>query len=545
MARHLPHRSHRLLELDLTQPLADPQPGDPLAQLRARNRRQLRPTIRALYEAAHDPRVVALVAKVGGPLTWATMQELRGAVRAFADGGKPTVAWAETFSEAPFGTVAYALANAFDEVWLQPGGGLGLLGVAVETTFLRGTLDKLGVEPELEQRYEYKNAADTFTRTGLTEAHRESLEALSASVYADALATIAAGRKMSTDRIRTLVDAGPWTAAEALEARLVDRLGYRDEVLATVRGRVGEDTELLFADRWRPRRRLRPPALHRRHLALVEIRGAIGSGRSRPSPLGPQVGSDTVATELRTALADERVGAVVLRVDSPGGSAVASEVIWREVCRVRDAGKPVVVSMGDVAGSGGYYVSCPADTIVALPATLTGSIGVLSGKFVTADLLDRVGLSTGVVEQGARSRMWSPRRRFTEAERERLNAGIDAVYADFVAKVAAGRGRTVAEIEPIARGRVWTGREAQERGLVDELGGLREAARIARRLADLPEDAPIEPAIHLPWPARLGTPRNSDDPRALVRAAAPSVDDLTALLGAGGLELRMPDLRLR
>lgn len=545
MARHPLHRPRLVLELDLTHALVDPQPGDALAQLRARNRRHLRPTLRALHEAVEDPRVVGLVARVGGPLTWATMQELRGAVRAFADGGKPTVAWAESFSEAWFGTVGYALANVFGEIWLQPGGGLGLLGVALETTFLRGSLDKLGVEPQLEQRHEYKNAADTFTRTEFTQAHRESLEALSASVYADVLATIAAGRKMSTERIRELVDSGPRTAAEALEARLVDRLGYRDEVLAAVRERVGADTELLFADRWRPRPRLRLPARHRRRLALVEVRGAIGPGRSRPSPLGAQVGSDTVATELRAALADDQVAGVLLRVDSPGGSAIASEVIWREVCRVRDAGKPVVVSMGDVAGSGGYYVSCPADKIVALPATLTGSIGVLSGKFVTADLLERVGLSTGVVEQGERSRMWSPRRGFTDEERERLNVGIDAIYADFVAKVAAGRGRTVAEIEPIARGRVWTGRQAYERGLVDELGGLRDAVRLARRLADLPDDAPLEPAIHLGWPARLGTPRNSDDPRALARAAVPAVGDVAGLLRAGGIELRMPDIRLR
>jgi protease-4 len=551
MAR-LPHHTPTILELDLTQPLVDPRPGDPLGQLRNRGRRLLRPTIKALHEAAADPRVVGLVAKVGGPLSWSTMHELRRGLQPFLDARKPTVAWAESFPDGPAGTTAYVLASGFDEVWLQPGGGLGLLGVAVETTFLRGALDKLGVEPQLEQRHEYKNAADRLTRTELTPAHRESLDALAASVYGDAVAIIAAGRSLSADRVRELVDSGPRTAAEALEARLIDRLGYRDEVLAALRERTDPAAELLFADRWRPRPRLRLPGRHRQHLALVEVRGGIGPGRSRNGPMGARAGSDTVATELRTALADDHVRGVLLRVDSPGGSAVASDVIWREVCRVREAGKPVVVSMGDVAASGGYYVACPADRIVALPSTLTGSIGVLGGKFVTSELWEKVGLTTGAVEHGERARMWSDRRGFTDDERERLNAEIDAIYADFVAKVASGRGRTVADIEPLARGRVWTGRDAHEFGLVDELGGLRDAARIARRLSGLPDDAPVTPALHLPVLARLGQPRNSEDPRALLAAPLPSLTELGAhvhrvhgLLGNDGIQLRMPVVRLR
>ena len=341
------------------------------------------------------------------------------------------------------------------------------------------------------------------------------------------------------------MDSGPRTAAEALEARLVDRLGYRDEVLAAVRERTDPAAELLFADRWRPRPQLRLPGRHRQHLALVEVRGGIGSGRSRPGPMGSQAGSDTVATELRAALTDDHVRGVVLRVDSPGGSAVASDVIWREVCRVREAGKPVVVSMGDVAASGGYYVACPADRIVALPSTLTGSIGVFGGKFVTSELREKIGLTSGAVEHGQRSRMWSTRRGFTDDERERLNAEIDAIYADFVAKVAAGRGRTVADIEPLARGRVWTGRDAYEIGLVDELGGLRDAVRIARRLSGLPDDAPVTSAIHLPVVARLGQPRNSEDPRTLMAAPLPTLSELSAVLGTDGIQLRMPDVRLR
>ena len=365
------------------------------------------------------------------------------AVRAFAAGGKPTVAWSESFGEGTGDTAAYVLATAFDRIWLQPGGGLGLLGVGIETTFVRGALDRLGVEPQLEQRREFKNAADRVMRTGFTEAHRLATDRLAESLFDDGVAMIAAGRGIAPSRVRELADTGPRTAAEALDVRLVDSLGYRDQAYAAIRATIGKPTELLFADRWRARRKLRLPAGSRKHVALVEIRGGIVSGRSRRTPMGRQVGSDSLSAALRAATDNAHVAAVVLHVDSPGGSAVASDTIWREVCRVREAGKPVIVSMGAAAASGGYYVACPADVIVALPATLTGSIGVFGGKFVVRALLDRLGVTTGSVEHGSRSLMFSSRRGFTEGERERFAATVDAIYDDFVGKVAQGRGRTV------------------------------------------------------------------------------------------------------
>ncbi len=537
------HRPPLILELDLTELPVDPDAGDPLARLRNRGHRQLRPTLRALHEAAGDPRVVGLVARVGGSLPWAAMQELRLGVRAFAESGLPTVAFAESFGESG-DTSAYVLATAFDQIWLQPGGGLGLLGVATETTFVRGVLDRLGIQPEFEQRREYKNAVNTLTETSYTDAHREALEALTASVQAEAVERIAAGRGLTAERVRELVDTGPRTAVEAQRSGLVDELGYRDQVHAALRDRVGEDAELLFADRWSPRRKPSLPQPRRGRVALVQARGSIGGGRTRRGPMGRQLGSDSVSAELRAALADDHVRAVVLHVDSPGGSAVASDTIWREVCRIRESGRPVVVSMGALAASGGYYIACPADVIVALPATLTGSIGVFGGKLVVRDLLDRIGLTTDAVEQGARSRMFSSRRPFSEAERDRFAAGVDAIYDDFVAKVATGRGRSVAEIDAVARGRVWTGRDAMAVGLVDELGGLRDAVRIARARAGLPDDAPVT-SMTVPALARLGRPRNSDDPRAQTTALWPGVGDLTAALGLPvGSELQMPDLRL-
>ena len=537
-----------LLELDLTQVPADPASDDPIERVRARGRPQLRAILRALHEAGEDRQVAGLVAKVGGTLPWAITQELRLGVQAFGSHGKPTVAWAEDFGEGSPDMAAYVLATAFDEVWLQPSGGIGMLGVAVETTFLRGALDRLGIEPQLEQRYEYKNAADTLTRTEFTPAHRESLTRLAESVFTEAVQDIAAGRKMDATQVRRLIDTGPRTASDARAVGLIDGLGYRDQIYQVMRSKVADGADLLFADRWRPRRRPSLPARRKEHVALVEVNGSITTGRTRIRALGRQVGSDSVSAQLRAAISNDLASAVVIRVNSPGGSAVASDTIWREVCRVREAGKPVIVSMGEVAASGGYYIACPADVIVALPATLTGSIGVVGGKLVVNDLLQRAGLTTGAVEQGARSLMFSVRRGFTDDERERLGNTIDAIYDDFVAKVAEGRRRTVAEIEDVARGRVWTGRDAVDAGLVDELGGLRRAIEIARTHAGLPEDAPVLHPIHLPPVARLRRPRNSEDPRALTLAngAWPRLSDLTATLDLPAESaLRMPRIRIR
>ena len=547
MAAFPGRRPQTLLELDLTEPLVAPDADDPIARLRSRGRRLLRPTMRALHDAAEDRHVVGLIAKVGGMWPWGTMQELRRGVQAFAASGKPTLAWAESFGEVGSRDMAaYVLATAFGELWLQPGGGVGLLGVGIETTFVRGTLDRLGIEPQFEQRHEYKNAADVLLRKEFTEAHREALERLAESVFSDAVETIADARGLTHDQVRELINTGPRTAPEAQAAGLVDRLGYRDQAYQAMRARTEGKSELLFADRWRPRRKIAPPPHRRGHVALVEVRGAISSGRTRRSPMGRAAGSDTVSAQLRAAHDNDRARAVVLRVESPGGSAVASEVIWREVCRLRESGKPVVVSMGDVAASGGYYIACPAEVIVALPATLTGSIGVLGGKLVVDGLLERVGVNTGRVQQGARALMYSFRRGFSEDERARFAVTIDTIYNDFVGKVAEGRNRPVAEIEALARGRVWTGRDAAGAGLVDELGGLRDAVRIARERADLPEDAPVLGAIRIPPLARLSRPKNSEDPRTWVGTAWPGLRELAAALGlSADATLRMPDISLR
>jgi protease-4 len=544
----LPGRAPKLpllLELDLTQPLIEAEPDDPIAKLRSRHRPRLRAVLKTLYDAGADPRVGGLVAKIGNPaMPLAQAQEIRDAVRAFAQSGKPALAWAETFGENTPASVTYYLASGFGEVWLQPSGEVNLIGVTIETRFLRGLLDKLGVVPELGQRHEYKNAADRITRTEMTAAHREAYDRIAASAWEQIVAGIAESRGLSAGEVQELADRAPLSAQDAAAAGLVDHLGYRDEVYAAARRAAASDgnVALLFADKWskpetpiakviRQAKQRKAPAV-----ALVDGHGGIVTGRSRRSAQGPLMGSDTIAAHIRAAVRDDNVKAILFRVDSPGGSYVASDTVWREVVCAREAGKPVVVSMGAVAGSGGYFVACPADVIVAQPGTLTGSIGVFGGKAVTAGLTGKVGLSYDSVQRGEHARMYSTHSPFSDSERERLDAFLDAVYDDFTTKVAQGRGMTRDAVHEVARGRVWTGADARANGLVDVLGGLRDALRIARERAGLDEDAPLRPAVSVPPIARLKPARSSDDPRAAaaMSVAASGWGDLAGVAAALG-----------
>ena len=526
----MPHRHSLpiLLELDLSHPLVEQEPDDPIGKLRSRGKPRLRPVLKALHAAGDDDRVAGLVAKVGDTsMSLAHAQEIRDAVGAFAASGKPTVAWADTFGESANGTVPYFLASGFGEVWLQPTGELNFLGVAAEVTFLRGALDKLGVDPQIGQRYEYKNAADRIVARGFTDAHREAMDRLAGSAWEQITEAIAKARGLDVDEVARLADRSPLFADEALAARLVDHAGYRDEVYSAVRRAAGGDVQLLFADRWSAKtspvtkvvRKVR--SKNEPGVALVDGFGGIVTGHSRRSPLqGRMMGSDTVAAALRAAVRDEKTKAIVFRVDSPGGSAVASDTIWREVACAREAGKPVVVSMGAVAGSGGYYVACGADEIVAQPGTLTGSIGVLGGKAVTTGLTDKLGLHYDAVQRGAHARTSSTHVPYDDSELERLEAMLDRVYDDFTRKVAEGRGMSRQAVHEVARGRVWTGADAARNGLVDSLGGLRDATRVARGRAGLPPDAPLRPAVSVPMLARLKPPKSSEDPRAAAGVTA-------------------------
>ncbi|MFF4775075.1 signal peptide peptidase SppA [Microtetraspora fusca] len=506
-----------VLELDLTEGLTEGPPVDPLGAILSMRKARLADVLSGLKRARQDPRVRAVIVKVGGhPLGLAMVQELRTALLHLRAAGKLTVAFAETFGEFAAGTVPYYLASACERVYLQPSGDLGLTGISLEQRFVRDALAKAGVEYQLGQRYEYKTAANMFTENHMTDAHRESVTRIAESVTEQIVNGIADARSLTPERVRELIDQGPFVGAEALEAGLVDALKYRDEVYSETVG----DAHLLYVSRYARGplpKKLPHPGEH--VVALVHGLGAIRLGRSGRSPLGggASMGSDTICAALRSARRDDRVKAIVFRVDSPGGSYVASDAIWREVVLARKAGKPVVVSMGDLAASGGYFVSMAADVIVAQPGTLTGSIGVFGGKPVVGELLGKIGVVTEMVAEGANAGMFSPTREFSGQQWDRVNAWLDRIYEDFVGKVAQGRGLDRDRAHELARGRVWTGADALESRLVDELGGLEDALALARKKAGLAVDAPVRTYPRMHPLERLRPPESSEDRSAAAR----------------------------
>jgi protease-4 len=491
----------RVLRLDLTRPLVDSRPTDLLGAVQTRRRPVFAEVVSAIRRVATEARLTGLVARVGGSapsLGPAHVQELRDAVLAVRAAGKPTIGFAETFGEFGPGTVGYAIGAAFEELWLQPSGDVGLTGISVQTAFVREAVDRLGLQPRIGQRREYKNAPDTVLRDGYSDPHREALDRVVTALTDQLLTGIAADRGVEPAVVRAAVDRAPVGPADAVRVGLVDRLGYRDEVVARLAERFGDDAVYVdpagtrvgpgvpgaaaaaaaqFRDRGRP------------VIAVVQALGGIRTGRSGRSALsGASVGSDTLGHALRAAGRDDAVAAVVLRVDSPGGSYLASDTVLREVLAVRRAGTPVVVSMGEYAASGGYFIAMGADRIVAQPGTLTGSIGVFGGKIVTRQLFERYGVRRDAVAVGPRARMFSPAFDYTDDEWAMVDGWLDRVYEDFSGKVAEHRGLSPDHVQDIARGRVWVGADAAERGLVDELGGLQTAVEAAARLAGLDPD---------------------------------------------------------
>ncbi len=513
-----------VLELDLEGGMVERVPPEPVGRALAAGAVVVRDVVDALAGAATDDRVTALVVRLGNArFGLAQAQELREAVKAFRAAGKRAFAFAETFGEGRSATVAFYLAAAFDEVHLQPLGELHLTGLVARTPFLRRLLDLAGVIPDLDHRREYKAAMYVLTEDHYTAPHREATLAILDSQLTQIVSGIAEDRGLDPATVRRLVDEAPLFPHEAVEAGLVDALSYRDEVYGRARGDRGR---LLTVDAYL-RRAGRP---HRRgtKVALVYGVGGIQRGAPRFDPLSrtSSLGADTVARAFREAVADDKVKAIVFRVDSPGGSAVASEVVRREVVRAREAGKPVVVSMGDVAGSGGYWISTDADRIVAQPGTITGSIGVVSGKFVTRDAWAKAGVDFDELHLGRNATMFTPDRPFTDTERDRLETSLDFIYDQFKARVAEGRGLHPDRVEEIAKGRVWTGEEAHRLGLVDELGGFDAALAAARELAGIEPDAPVK-LVEYPKPRKLPLPprrENTEPVSVLVRTLADLAD---------------------
>jgi protease IV len=482
-----------LLTVDLTRELPEGPSEEPLLRLLVGNKPTLRDVLDGIEAAGDDQRIKGLIARVGDDENGlAKVQEVRDAIAAFRSKGKFALAFADSFGEFGPGTRPYYLATAFDEIWLQPLGNVGLTGLYADSPFLRGTLDLLGIVPEFDHREEFKTAMNLLTETKMTPAHREEVEALLTSVAGQIVRGIAQGRKLSEVEVRDLIDRGPLLAEEAVAAKLVDRLGYRDEVLAHARVRGGSGAELVSLSNYLDR--AGRPHSEGSTIALIYGTGLVvrsGDGGANPVTGSNAMAATAMTRAFRAAVRDPAVRAILFRIDSPGGSAVASESIWREVVFARERGKPVIVSMGDVAGSGGYYVAAAADKIVAEPATLTGSIGVLAGKLVIADLLKKVGVSTDSAQIGANAAMFSPTAEFSERAHNRLEAFLDETYKGFKDHVATGRHMTQEEVEAVAKGRVWSGEDAKARGLVDELGGSAVALRLAKQAANLPPEAPV------------------------------------------------------
>jgi protease-4 len=482
-----------VLELELHQPFPEQVGEDPFSELFDPDRMRLRDLVAALDAAAKDPKVVGLVADVTPvELGWAQIEEVRDAVIAFRASGKPAIAYTDTFGEVISANGAYYLASAFDEVYIQPSGDVGLTGLQLTSTFFRGTFEKLGITPEFAQRHEYKNAMNTFTEREMTPAHEEAMDSLVGSIYDQMTAAIAGEREIDVAALRAAIDQGPLLGQAAVEAKLVDGLLYRDEVYDRVREAAGGgDPDLLFVQKyWK--RADQPWDEGDRTIALVYGLGAVVRGESQTDIFGgTSMGSETVAAAIRKAVEDDDVAAIVLRVDSPGGSYVASDTIWHEVKRAREAGKPVIVSMGDYAASGGYFVAMGADKIVAHPTTLTGSIGVLGGKFVTDQMWPKIGVTFDSVQRGEHADMWNTTEPFDPDEWDKFNAWLDRVYTDFTTKVAEGRNLPIERVREIAKGRVWSGADAKEIGLVDELGGYAVALRLAREAAGMAPDAAV------------------------------------------------------
>ncbi len=518
-----------VLELDLAALPPETTGPSRLGQVRGRRQLTMRETVELVEQAGADRRVAGMVVYAtfdrGG---LAQIQELRDVVLALRRSGKHTVAFSDTFGEAGGGNGAYYLATACEEIVLQPSGEVGFVGLAREMNFVRRALDRVGVDPIFEGRHEYKSAASQLLRTSLSEPEREQLQRILDSQFGQIADGVAAARGLSPDEARRLADTGPLVADEARAAGLVDRLGYRDEARSLVKERAGKGASLLFLDRYAKHARRRRGRGRRPTVAIVTATGPIVRRRTAPNPLTglDQIQADRTAEAIRQAAADRKVRAIVMRVDSPGGSAVASDAIWRETVLAREAGKPFVVSMGNVAGSGGYYISAAADRIVAQPGTVTGSIGVIAGKPVVARAKERIGLSVDEAHTSANALMWSLNRDFDGSGRERFSKTLDVVYDTFVTRVSEGRSLPRERVQEVARGRVWTGEDAHAVGLVDTLGGLPAALSAARELAG------IEPGARLrarPFPKRVS-------PLAALRGAkGESSDDLRARL-AGVLD---------
>ena len=494
--------SNSMLVLRVGGDLTEIAPNDVVGYLRG----QRVPTVRALVDnlrkAKVDARVTGVLLKPTGfesPF-WGKVQEIRDAVLDFRKSGKLVYAYLEYG-----GDREYYLATAADRVFLMPASPLDLNGIATYELFLRGTLDKIGAYPDLHHIGDYKTAVNTFTEKGYTATHKEMDESLNRDLYTQLVSGIASSRHKPEAEIRALLDDGPFLPEDALRAGLVDDVKYEDQVEDALHA-----TRRLGAES-RPRRidgddytRVSASSVGLNkgpRIAVIYAAGAITGGKSGFDPLnGPTAGSETLIDYIHQARRDTSLRAIVLRIDSPGGSAPASDAIWRElmITKKERADRPIVASMADLGASGGYYIAMPADVIVAQPATLTGSIGIYGGKIVTGGVYEKLGAHIQSTSIGKHAEINSPARPYNAAELKKVQEQLQAFYDQFVEKAADSRHSTPEKIDQLAQGRVWTGQQAKNNGLVDALGGLDTAIALAKARAKIPADTEVELVIYPP-----------------------------------------------
>jgi protease-4 len=512
-------RDHSVLALNVEGSLPDYVPETLSNRIFGNDTQSLTSLIEQLKKAKVDKRISGVLLEIKLLMAgWGKAEELREAIADFRTSGKPIYAYIEIGSNKE-----YYIATACDRIYVMPTGDLFINGLAADVMFFRGSLDKLGIYPDVFQIGKYKNAPDQFTRKGMSDAHREVINAILDDLFNRFVNTVAETRKKSPDEVRALIDNAPLNAKDALGAGLIDGANYRDEVENELKKRLGfKENEELRLTKASAYGDVSPESLglnKGERIAIIYASGEIGGGSSDSGTFGGQsTGSDTMVKAINDARKDDSIKAIVLRVDSPGGSAYASDVIWHAVEEAKKK-KPVVISMGDVAASGGYYIACNANRIIAEPSTYTGSIGIFAGKPVMRGFYDWLGVTNEYVMRGKNAGLFRETEKFTPEERARFESIIKRMYYDeFVPRVAQGRGKNPEEVDAIGQGHVWTGAQAKEKGLVDEFGGLDHAVDVARQLANIPADKGVHRVV-LPYPRGLfdNLLGRGDDENASVR----------------------------
>ncbi|MFC0634502.1 signal peptide peptidase SppA [Brevundimonas balnearis] len=517
-----------VLELDLREGLTDQPPTNPFAAFGGAELSVIE-VVDALDRAGDDRNVKAVLIRLPEMgMTPAAADEVRQAVRRFRASGKPVIAHSQGFL--PVGAVmsSYMVGASASELWMQNTSSFQATGFAADEVFLGDAFGRYGVTADFEQRYEYKNAVNTFTESDFTPAHREAMLSWMRSIYDSALANAAADRRQTPAAMRQAIESGPHSAEQAMALKLVDKIGQVEEAEAEAKRRAGRNAQLVSVADYVSNHGLQPGS-GSDAIAIVNAEGAIVTGRDAGGGFGSgsTIYSDDTAAAIYEAIENRAVKAIVIRVSSPGGSPDASEQILAAVRAAKAAGKPVVVSMGTYAASGGYWISSEASAIVAQPSTLTGSIGVFGGKFVLTEALGRFGVDLrGLSVGGEYADAFSPTGRFEGQDRAAFAASIDRTYDQFIARVATGRRLPEARVREIARGRVWTGAQARELGLVDELGGLHEAIARAKALAEIPADRSVR---------LIRYPTQKSPFEALSEAFGVSAEGAQALVAVGGV----------